>query len=340
MDGREEWLDRLEAPSTTVYTRGIERWCARGCKWWTRIPGRSSLVRIRLGRGLLCPLITIHLSQAVEHFSGSTSGQCELQLHRLSTAPPHLTKPRATNCNPCKHDLRCSPADYSFPLPTSLSLPSFLPSFVRAPFLTIWTVIPSSPSLTRLLILDWAFLFPSPSSSSTLLFSPSISRDSNRSRRILLRSLSLPFLSRERKVVDLSNRSRVQLQFLLSRRAIVINNPDARRGSRLDDVARMMSCGVYTRFTDGWKEREKIPFVNICHSIPGCRPLLHRKQSFIEIREGDKDKGGREREKKKMDVCYAISSNGVCYLHTRRILLFFVRKNHEESLLFLSVYRG
>lgn len=110
-----------------------------------RIPSRSSLVRIRLGRGLLCPLITIHLSQAVEHFSGSTSGQCELQLHRLSTAPPHLTKPRATNCNPCKHDdPRCVSLHRlttSFPLPTlppPTLPPSFLPSFLgRAPFLTI-----------------------------------------------------------------------------------------------------------------------------------------------------------------------------------------------------------
>lgn len=126
-----------------IYILAGSRGDPRGCKWW--IPSRSSLVRIRLGRGLLCPLITIHLSQAVEHFSGSTSGQCELQLHRLSTAPPHLTKPRATNCNPCKHDdPRCVSLHRlttSFPLPTlppPTFPPSFLPSFLgRAPFLTI-----------------------------------------------------------------------------------------------------------------------------------------------------------------------------------------------------------
>lgn len=140
-----------------------------------RIPSRSSLVRIRLGRGLLCPLITIHLSQAVEHFSGSTSGQCELQLHRLSTAPPHLTKPRATNCNPCKHDdPRCVSLHRlttSFPLPTlppPTLPPSFLPSFLgRAPFLTIsrtrrspTTRLPLSYLRSSVSLSFSSFLFP------------------------------------------------------------------------------------------------------------------------------------------------------------------------------------
>lgn len=156
-----------------IYILAGSRGDPRGCKWW--IPSRSSLVRIRLGRGLLCPLITIHLSQAVEHFSGSTSGQCELQLHRLSTAPPHLTKPRATNCNPCKHDdPRCVSLHRlttSFPLPTlppPTLPPSFLPSFLgRAPFLTIsrtrrspTTRLPLSYLRSSVSLSFSSFLFP------------------------------------------------------------------------------------------------------------------------------------------------------------------------------------
>lgn len=110
-DGR-EWLDRLEAPSTTpsiyIYILAGSRGDPRGCKWWT--PDPEQILARKNSPWPWATLSTYYdTSKAVEHFSGSTSGQCELQLHRLSTAPPHLTKPRATNCNPCKHDaLRCS----------------------------------------------------------------------------------------------------------------------------------------------------------------------------------------------------------------------------------------
>ena len=80
-----------------------------------------------------------YIWRVLEHFSGSTSGQfrlrLQLQLHRrLRLSATTSLTPRATNCNPCKHDLRCSPADWipltvfvqrsrTFPARHSLSQP-------------------------------------------------------------------------------------------------------------------------------------------------------------------------------------------------------------------------
>ena len=78
--------------------------------------GASSLGGFALAVGYFVYLLR-YIWRVLEHFSGSTSGQfrlrLQLQLHRrlLLSATTSLT-PRATNCNPCKHDLRCSPADW------------------------------------------------------------------------------------------------------------------------------------------------------------------------------------------------------------------------------------
>lgn len=57
---------------------------------------------IRPARGILCGLITIHLAGwSISWVRRPVSGgchYCQLQLHQVS-------RPRATNCNPCKHDL-------------------------------------------------------------------------------------------------------------------------------------------------------------------------------------------------------------------------------------------
>lgn len=169
-----------------------------------RIPSRSSLVRIRLGRGLLCPLITIHLRLwSISRVRRPVSASCSCTVYpRLR----HILRSHALRTVILVNTtlfVALSTADYSFPLPVPPLPPSFLPSllasFVRAPFLTISrTVIPSP---TRLLILGRASLFPSRPPLFLFFSSIRFSRDSNRSRRILPRSLSLSSRAREKQSI-------------------------------------------------------------------------------------------------------------------------------------------
>lgn len=93
-----------------------------------RIPSRSSLVRIRLGRGLLCPLITIHLRLwSISRVRRPVSASCSCTVYpRLR----HILRSHALRTVILVNTtlfVALSTADYSFPLPAPPLPPSFLP---------------------------------------------------------------------------------------------------------------------------------------------------------------------------------------------------------------------
>lgn len=208
-DGR-EWLDRLEAPSTTpsiyiyiyIYSRDREviRADANGGR---RIPSRSSLVRIRLGRGLLCPLITIHLRLwSISRVRRPVSASCSCTVYpRLR----HILRSHALRTVILVNTtlfVALSTADYSFPLPAPPLPPSFLPCSLPSSARHFWR-FPEPWSPPRLGFLSWVERLSFLLVLLFFFFFPSIrfSRDSNRSRRILPWSLSLSSRAREKQSI-------------------------------------------------------------------------------------------------------------------------------------------
>lgn len=329
-------------PYIYIYILAGSRGDPRGCKWWT--PDPEQILARKNSPWPWATLSTYYdTSKAVEHFSGSTSGQCELQLHRLSTAPPHLTKPRATNCNPCKHDaLRCSLHSWLLVSSACPTPPSFLPSFL-ARFLrprAIFDDFPNRDPLSDSASYLGSSVSLSFSSSSFSFFSPpSVSRVIRIGLEESFLDLSRSLLAREKSSRFIESFESTVTVSSLSRRAVVINNPDARVEGRDWMMSRgwcHAACTQAKRMKRAWKNFfcQYLPFNSRVQALVASETVVHRNR-----RRGQGQGRERERERKRMDVCYAISSNGVCYLRTRRILLFFVRKNHEESLLFIRLSR-
>lgn len=323
-DGR-EWLDRLEAPSTTpsiyiyIYILAGSRGDPRGCKWWT--PDPEQILARKNSPWPWATLSTYYdTSKAVEHFSGSTSGQCELQLHRLSTAPPHLTKPRATNCNPCKHDaLRCSLHSWLLVSSACPTPPSFLPSFL-ARFLrprAIFDDFPNRDPLSDSASYLGSSVSLSFSSSSFSFFSPpSVSRVIRIGLEESFLDLSRSLLAREKSSRFIESFESTVTVSSLSRRAVVINNPDARVEGRDWMMSRgwcHAACTQAKRMKRAWKNFfcQYLPFNSRVQALVASETVVHRNR-----RRGQGQ--GREREREKGCL--------LCNFIKRRVLLA-----HEEN---------
>lgn len=345
-DGR-EWLDRLEAPSTTpsiyiyIYILAGSRGDPRGCKWWT--PDPEQILARKNSPWPWATLSTYYdTSKAVEHFSGSTSGQCELQLHRLSTAPPHLTKPRATNCNPCKHDaLRCSLHSWLLVSSACPTPPSFLPSFL-ARFLrprAIFDDFPNRDPLPDSASYLGSSVSLSFSSSSFSFFSPpSVSRVIRIGLEESFLDLSRSLLAREKSSRFIESFESTVTVSSLSRRAIVINNPDARVEGRDWMMSRgwcHAACTQAKRMKRAWKNFfcQYLPFNSRVQALVASETVVHRNR-----RRGQGQ--GREREREKGWMFAMQFHQTACATCARGEFFCFSCERITKNPSFLSVYRG